>query len=390
MAAAAIALGLYAEPHSPTPASASGPTYPRVPQPSADLPALLDQLGVGSPTWYAAIVAFPFLLWGARRLDTERLGHARSLALSGAFVVTAITLVSTFQYMVLFREAPVRPGWIAYLPVALRQNALPWIALAGIVAGIEWRRRALRSVLDRERLRAELAEQRLIALTAQLQPHFLFNTLQGISTLIHRDPEAADDMLGKLSELLSALLRHRDHAVVSLEDEVRYARTYLEIAKVRFAERLEFTIDVPADLYDAAVPLFLLQPLVENALTHGIGTKLRGGRIGIRARLRDGRLIIEVADVGALPGDDRGSTLEAALGGDGGRAVSGANRGDGDGNQGIGLSNTRARLREVFGEDQTLVLERRPAGEVVVQVDVPFRSYRPPVSREAARSVGAV
>jgi LytS/YehU family sensor histidine kinase len=240
---------------------------------------------------------------------------------------------------------------MAYVPVALRQNLLPWIALAGIVAAVEARRRSVQSRIERERLRAQVAEQRLVALTGQLHPHFLFNTLQGISTLLHRDPAAADEMLGKLSELLRDVLRHRDHVLVPLGDELRYARTLLEIAQLRFADRLTVAIDVPNDLHEASVPLFILQPLIENALAHGIGRQARGGHVRLTASRRDGRLSLVVEDDGA------GLATAAPI------------------REGIGLSNTRERLRASFGEDQRLSLEAKSSGGVVARIQIPYQRH---------------
>ncbi|MGH7291897.1 MAG: sensor histidine kinase [Myxococcota bacterium] len=230
-------------------------------------------------------------------------------------------------------------------------TVLPGIAVTGIVVAIEARRRAIRARVERERLRAEVAEQRLVALTGQLHPHVLFNTLQGISTLIHRDPEAADEMLAKLSDLLRDLLRHRDRALVPLEDEIRYARTYLEIAHLRFADRLTFDIDVAAGLERSSVPLFILQPLVENALAHGIGPRAAGGRVSLKAWQSNGRLRMEVTDDGA------------------GLPANGSMR------DGIGLSNTRERLRAMFGTDHDFSLCPANGGGVVAHIEIPYREY---------------
>jgi two-component sensor histidine kinase len=345
----AIAAGIYAEPRPVPFPRAGGRTLPRVPAPPADLPTLLHQLGVGSVTWYLCAVAFPFLLWGARRLDAERHGRGRTAVIAVGTVAMLALASAVLQYLVVYGVTPGRPRLGQYLSSMAGVHVLPWIALAGIVAATEWRRRAIRSAVDRERLRAQVAEQRLITLTAQLQPHFLFNTLQGISTLIHRDARAADEMLAKLGDLLRDLLRHRDRLLVPLRDELRYARTFLEIAKLRFAERLEFEIGASPDALDLAVPLFILQPLVENALAHGIGGRLRGGRIIVGARRHGERLELSVEDDGA------------------GLSSAGASR------EGMGLGNTRERLRASFGADQRLSIEPRAGGGVIVSIDIPAR-----------------
>jgi signal transduction histidine kinase len=344
----AICLGIYAE-EPPFPGRGGGRMFPRTPPPAPDLPTLLYQLGVGSTVWYAAALALPLMLWGAREVDVDRHGRRLVTVAAVAGLVVVIVGSSILQFFIVYRGAPTRPDLAGYLPIALRQNFLPWIALAGIVAAVEIRRRSLNAIVERERLRAQVAEQRLVALTGQLQPHFLFNTLQNISTLIHRDAEAADEMLAKLSDLLRELLRHRDQLVVTLRDELRCVRTYLEIAKLRFAERLAFEINAPPETLDAAVPLFILQPLVENALSHGIGGRARGGRITVTVSRDNGRLRMDVADDGV--GLPSGSIVR----------------------DGIGLSNTRERLRASFGDDQHFALASGPDGGTVARIEIPWR-----------------
>lgn len=322
--------------------------FPRVPGPPESLPILLFMLGVGSVTWYALALLIPLLLLGARKIDSYRHGLARVIVISIAAIAAGIAITVTAEYFITYSAAPQRPGFGAYLPDGIRRSSVPWIAVVAIIAAIEARRRAVQSRLERERLRAQIAEQRLIALTGQLHPHFLFNTLQGISTLIHRDANAADEMLGKLSDLLREVLRHRDQALVSLGDEVRYARTYLDIARLRFADRLDFTIDVPPELHGAAVPLFILQPLIENALGHGIGTRALGGNISVRGHRDGNRLKLEVED-------DGGGLPVAAV------------------KDGIGLSNTRERLRASFENDHQFALERSGIGGVIAKIDIPYR-----------------
>jgi signal transduction histidine kinase len=323
---------------------------PRVPSLPPDIPELLFMLGVGSVIWYAAIIALPLLLLVARRIDLETRGRAQvAIGAIIAFIVM-LTATAAVDFAVTYRGIASKPQFVDYLPVVLRQQLLPWIAVAATVIAVEARRRGMQSRLERERLRGVVAEQRLVALTGQLQPHFLFNTLQGISTLIHRDPEAADEMLSKLSDLLRDLLKHRDSPVVKLEDELRYVRTYLEISKLRFADRLNFEIDSPSDAAGATVPLFILQPLVENALSHGIGTRARGGSITVRARRESNRLVIEIED------DGNGIT-------------------DSD-SKGIGLKNTRERLNASFGDDGQLTLARRNGSGTVARIDIPYRTIR--------------
>jgi LytS/YehU family sensor histidine kinase len=304
-------------------------------------------LGVGSIVWYAVVISLPLLVWLARKADTDRHSRARIILIALAIFTTLLALTIVVEYIVIYGDSSRGPPLNAYLAIGLKQDLLPWIACAAIVAAIETRRRSVQARVERERLRAQIAEQRLIALTGQLHPHFLFNTLQGISTLIHRDADAADEMLSKLSDLLRDLLRHRDNALVTLGEEIRYIRTYLEISQIRFADRLRFSIDVAAGLDGAAVPLFILQPLVENALNHGIGGRAQGGSINVRATRQGDRLHLEVADDGvgiAVPSD------------------------------GMGLSNTRERLRASFDDDPQLSIQPGDSGGTVARIDIPFRS----------------
>ncbi|MEO8620198.1 MAG: histidine kinase [bacterium] len=352
----AIVLGMLALPPQLPGGVSIGRTFPRTPGPPPNFRTLLYLLGVGSAAWYATALAFPFLLWGARRIDIGRRHRLHALGVTVSVVVALFALTSVGEYFIAFQGAPNPPGFASYLPLALRTYLLPWVAVIGIVSAIEARRRAHVAALERERLRAQVAEQRLIALTGQLHPHFLFNTLQGISTLIHRDAEAADEMLATLSDLLRELLRHRDHVLVRLDEELRYTRSYLEISQMRFSDRLRFEIDAPPDLLHAAVPLFILQPLVENAVTHGIGSRARGGRIVVSVSRAGDRITLQVVDDGAGLG-------------------SGVQR------DGVGLGNTRERLLASYGQEQSLTLTSEAGGGTRAVVVIPFR----PLEREAER-----
>jgi two-component system LytT family sensor kinase len=360
--AVALALGAYAQPVIPgMPPGVR--LLPRISPVPTDLPTLLSQLGVGSTFWYLAAAVVPLVVLGARHLDLER-HRLRSGAVIAAVVVTVVTLIvatAAIEFVVVYGSSPYRPPFISALVAGARTNALPWLAVAGTILAIETRRRAVRASLERERLRAEVAEQRIIALTSQLQPHFLFNTLQSISTLIHRDPAAADEMLTKLSDLLRDVLRHRDRALVPLGEELRFTRTYLDIAKIRFGDRLSFQIDVAPELHDVPVPIFLLQPLVENALKHGLGARIRGGSISIAAERAGDRIRIDVADDGPAAA----SIAEAT---------------------GIGLTNTRERLAASFGAHQSFTLMPRPGGGALARLTIPFASTPIPASNSASTS----
>ena len=202
------------------------------------------------------------------------------------------------------------------------------------------------------RLRAQLSEASLRALKMQLNPHFLFNTLNSISSLMYSDVESADAMLARLSEFLRMTLDRDLADEIPLQQEIEFVRRYLEIEKIRFDDRLQVRIDVDGDVHEAAVPSLALQPLVENAIHHGIAPRPEGGAIEIRARREDGRLHLSVADDGlgaaSLPRER------------------------------IGLANTRARLEQLYGAEQSLSISNMQRGGFRVDMVIPFRAAATP------------
>jgi two-component sensor histidine kinase len=195
-----------------------------------------------------------------------------------------------------------------------------------------------------------LREARLHALALELQPHFLFNTLNGIAALMRADPRTAERMVITLSDLLRLTLESGKAGQLPLGEELRQLDLYLGLQQMRHGSRLTVTRDVPADLEPARVPAMLLQPLVENALSHGIGGRPGPGTLGVRA-WRDGdRLWLSVEDDGV--GVPEG----------------------GPGKEGIGLSNTRARLGVLYPDEHEFRIERRPQGGTRVLIRMPYRA----------------
>jgi sensor histidine kinase YesM len=202
-------------------------------------------------------------------------------------------------------------------------------------------------------LQAQLADARLSALRTQLNPHFLFNTLNAISTLVERDPRGVRRMIARLSELLRYSLATANDQEAPLERELEFVERYLEIMQVRFEGKLEVQTDIETGVRDALVPTLLLQTLVENAVKHGIDRLKSGGRIEIGARRVGEQLVIHVRDNG--PG------VDAAMRAAGER-------------EGVGLRNTRARLGQLYGDAYRLTLEPAHDGRTVVSVTVPFHT----------------
>jgi two-component system, LytTR family, sensor kinase len=210
----------------------------------------------------------------------------------------------------------------------------------------KFREREMRA-LDLEK---HLAQAKLQALQMQLNPHFLFNTLHSISSLMHRDVEAADRMIVRLSDLLRAALESSDTQEVELQHELEFLKRYLEIEQTRLGDRLTVKMDISPETLRARVPNLLLQPLVENAIKHGIEPRARSGRIELRAQRQNGSLALEVRDNGA--GLPEGEPIE----------------------EGVGLSNTRARLRGLYGEAHRFDLRPAEGGGLLIQVTIPFQA----------------
>jgi LytS/YehU family sensor histidine kinase len=197
-------------------------------------------------------------------------------------------------------------------------------------------------------LQAQLADARLAALRTQLNPHFLFNTLHAVSALVERDPRGVRRMIARLSELLRTTLDGADEQVVPLGQELTFTHRYLEIMQIRFQGRLSIQSQVEPSALDALVPNLILQPLVENAIKHGVSKIDEEGRIEIHARREGDRLLMCVRDNGP-----RVTEVLAA--------------------EGVGLRNTRERLEQLYGADQSLTLRAAEDGGVIAEVILPFR-----------------
>ncbi|MEP6495212.1 MAG: histidine kinase [bacterium] len=325
----------------------------RMPQNPANMGDLLRAMGIGSLNWYACVLSAPLFVWIGRALPFDRQRWRMSLGVHIATIAALVSLTALLQHRLSYDGSPLAPPIGAFLRAALLTGALPFVTVAVAAQALEARTRAHERDLDAARVKAQLAEARLEALTAQLQPHFLFNTLQGISTLITRDPAAANSMLASLSDLLREVLRRGERREVTLEEELRVLAPYLDLSRWRFGERLSVRIDIEPHVRRARVPFFVLQPLVENALQHGIGTRAGPSVIQIAASREGDRLWLSVIDDG--PGADAQETR-----------------------CGVGLPNTKARLRELYGADHVIELGRfsEEGGGFRVRVGIPYREIQ--------------
>jgi two-component system, LytTR family, sensor kinase len=315
---------------------------------------VLRMLGVGSLVWYVSFLSAPLFAWTARRIPLDRRHWLASVAASLSLIVGLTALTAWGQYAMTYRGATLLPPLGGYLRFGLITGMLPFLAVDALAHAAVAMSRAHDREVEAERIRTQLAESRLTALTAQLQPHFLFNTLQGISTLIQRDPAAADAMLTNLSDLLREVLRRGQQREVELAEELAVLQPYLEISRQRFGDRLSVAVVCDDASRRALVPFFILQPLVENSLRHGIEAHAGAGSIAVDASRADGTLILTVTDDG--PG--------------GGAAATESGRG-------VGLTNTIARLRELYGDAQSLDVSRPAAGGYRVRVTIPYHERQP-------------
>jgi two-component system, LytTR family, sensor kinase len=238
----------------------------------------------------------------------------------------------------------------AFLALRAGLDILVYWSLFGVCQGITNFRRSQQRERRAAELEARLTRSKLQALRLQINPHFLFNTLNAISTLIYVNPRAADDMLGDLSELLRRCLDSMEEQEVPLSRELEFIRAYVGIEQRRFGDRLRMELSVPDEVTKAAVPALILQPLVENAIRHGIEPQRVPGLITIEARRDGSTLHLVVTDNGKGPAADESGLKK----------------------RGIGLSNTRARLQELYGPKQQFFFSKRSPRGCVVHIQLPF------------------
>jgi two-component system, LytTR family, sensor kinase len=234
-------------------------------------------------------------------------------------------------------------------PHSLIHDAAPYLATLFAVAiplKIWNSMRNEKKLEEQERL---LVEARLAALTSQINPHFLFNTLNSVASLVRTDPNQARVMVVKLSKILRRLLRKHEN-FSTVREELSFIEDYLAIEVVRFGDKLRFEPDIAEDTLDMLAPSMLFQPLVENSIKHGLSSKVEGGTIRIRTRRQDGKLLMMVEDDGAgIPEAKLASVLD----------------------HGIGVSNVNERLKVLFGNQYRMWIESQPGQGTRIQIEVP-------------------
>ncbi len=302
----------------------------------------------------------PAILWLSNRYRIERNHRTAHLLIHVAAMTVFIVITKT-----VFDAAILPPGssflhfsW-EKLFRSIEFTADTGVLLYWVVVLVEhsdvFYRRYQQSVVNAAHLQTRLARAQLQALKMQLHPHFLFNTLHTITALVHEDPDLAERTIARLSELLRLFLANSTIHEVTLAEELRTLDLYLEIERTRFEDRLQVHLDVPAELREARVPSLVLQPLVENAIRHGIGGKSGPGWIAVSAEKFGETLVLRVTDSGAGLSAHAGAGPPAQAG------------------SGMGLSITRGRLESLYGPRQSLLLRNLPAGGAEARITLPFR-----------------
>ena len=312
--------------------------------------------------WYLWGLLFP-LIWRLSRtfpFERDKLASRIPINLAIGLIITVVYLLlslvkeeiveSLLAGQWSFDRFELLPG---YLFVGIEYYLAIYFAIVAVIHAVSFYGKYRDRELQASRLEAQLALAHLEVLKTQLHPHFLFNALNAISSLMHSDVDAADRMISKLSDLLRLSLDNDHRLQVPLRDEIEFLNRYLAIEQIRFRDRLDVEMDIDQDCWAAMVPRLILQPLVENSIRHGISMLSAAGRIAVRARLEGERLRLEVWDDG--PGLPQGNQPMR---------------------EGVGLANTRARLEQTYGEDHRFELFNADTGGLTVHIEMPFEAAR--------------
>jgi len=268
-----------------------------------------------------------------------------AVAALGLFVAYCISLlVQSSEWKEPMTWAMVRKGLPRFYRAYFHTNLLFMWAVVAAFHGLRIYRKYKTREVEAARLEARFAEAQNLALRMQLQPHFLFNTLNSISALVHSNPDGADEMISRLGDFLRTTLDAPPDQLVSLRRELAFIRDYLAIEQIRFQDRLQVEIQIPTELMELRLPGFILQPLVENALKHGFADRPEGGTLSLRARREAGDLVLEIQDDG---------------------------EGFVPGREGVGLANVRSRLGLLYKGRTQLELLGAPGRGTLVVLRIP-------------------
>jgi signal transduction histidine kinase len=314
--------------------------------------------------WYEWALLSPVIFWLCRRFQFDRQSWPKSLLVHfvGGLLLSGV-------HAVLCALAAVLQGWVTGTPTlfgtevhkVLANRTHFNIAVYAVIvcAWLAWNyhRRYREREAQATELAARLAQAQLQALRMQLNPHFLFNTLNAISSLMLKDVNSANRMIARLGELLRLALEFNNDQEVPLQRELEFLRRYIEIEQIRFGDLLEVRLDVEPGTLDAAVPNLILQPVVENAVRHAIEPKATGGLIELRCLRSNGSLWLQVSD--------NGQGLNSWK--------TNADAPSSQARERVGLSNTRQRLQKLYGDQQSFELVENSSGGVTANIIIPFR-----------------
>jgi sensor histidine kinase YesM len=319
---------------------------------------LAESMAVQFSYVYIWALVTPLVLWLAARFRLEPEHWRRNLLLHVLYSTACVVLVGCLLYAfnTIYFDRPrgtTSALWLVYRNIVL--NASENYGIYGLILlarhALDYYRRYTAGERRAAQLQTQLAEAQLQALKMQLQPHFLFNTLHSISALVYTDVEAADKMIARLGDFLRLTLENSGTQEVSLQQELEFLKCYLEIERIRFQDRLTTTFRIDAQALDTQVPNLILQPIVENAIRHGIAPRSTPGRIDILAERKNGTLRIRIKDNGS------GLSLNQSL--------------ERNGKEGVGLANTRARLEQLYGAAHRFELANDPRGGLIVTLEIP-------------------
>jgi two-component system LytT family sensor kinase len=320
-------------------------------------PMMMHLLALNMTYWYAWALLVPGMIWLARRYRFERHTWRRAAVvhLMGVIAFTfahALITVSIREPLIAAFGWRTQRWWFEFQQLFFLNfdwEMMTYWAVVGVSHALDYRGEAQERALTAAQFEARLAEARLQSLQRQLHPHFLFNTLHTISALMHRDIDAADAMLARLSDLLRLTLERLRVQEIPLKEELEFLEKYLEIERTRFGDRLTVVMEIEPNALDVNVPTLILQPLVENAIRHGIAPRIAGGRLQIVARRTGTRLWLMVRDNG--PGLSK-AKLDAFT-------------------QGVGVSNTRSRLEHLYPGAHKFDFQQPSDGGLAVTIEIP-------------------
>jgi LytS/YehU family sensor histidine kinase len=320
--------------------------------------------------WLSWIPITPLIFAMARRAPLERKTLLRAILLH-LLVALVIAVIYEISWLVFSRWLELqfnpRSGRLPSFGVMvvptlfsrLLSDLFIYAAVLGLASALASQHRLRERELMSAELEAQLALAQVHALKMQVHPHFLFNTLHAVNVLIHEDPAAAMQMVSQLGDLLRRTLSRATTAEVPFSTELEILQLYLDIERRRFRDRLEVEYDVQPQTLAALVPDLVLQPLVENAIKHGVSRVAGPARIRVLAKSTEDTLVLEIADNGeGLPEPDKVG-------------------------EGIGLATTRARLERLYGNAHRLTLSRAPGSGCIARVELPFRAASDPLPHAA-------